>query len=111
MDRAAESSVMIKPEKWGIQSEKRRKRRRRRRVGYERLEQEEEENAGVEAETETISVPVVGASRSGFLSRLEEVQLCLYLKVYHFLSNISYGPLMERFKLCLSLLVTVLFFW
>jgi hypothetical protein len=75
---------MIKPEKWGIQSEKRRKRRRRRRVGYERLEPEEEENAGVEAEAETISVPVVGASRSGFLSRLEEVQLCLYLKVYHF---------------------------
>lgn len=95
MDRAVESSVIIKPEKWGIQSEKRRKRRRRRRVGFE------EENAGAEAEeTEAISVPVAGASRSGFLSRLEEVQLCLYLKVYHLLSNISHGTSMEIFKLC-----------
>ncbi|KAG7602148.1 RNA polymerase sigma factor sigD [Arabidopsis thaliana] len=89
VDRVVDSSVMIKPEKWGIQSEKRRKRRRRRRVGYERLEPEEEENAGVEAEAETISVPVVGASRSGFLSRLEEVQLCLYLKEGAKLENLG----------------------
>lgn len=71
---------MIKPEKWGSQLEKRRKRRRRRRVGFET---QEEENAEAEAETDTVSVPIVGASRSGFLSRLEEVQLCLYLKVYN----------------------------
>ncbi|XP_010453466.1 PREDICTED: RNA polymerase sigma factor sigD, chloroplastic [Camelina sativa] len=91
LDRAtADSSVRIKPEKWGTQSEKRRKRRRRRRGGFESLEMEEEENAGTEeAEPETISVPVVGASRSGFLSRLEEVQLCLYLKEGAKLENLG----------------------
>ncbi|CAH2072824.1 unnamed protein product [Thlaspi arvense] len=88
VDRAAESSVMIKPEKWGTQLEKRRKRRRRRRVGFERLEPEEEENVGPEVEAEAISVPI-GASRSGFLSRLEEVQLCLYLKEGATLENLG----------------------
>ncbi|EOA20732.1 hypothetical protein CARUB_v10001054mg [Capsella rubella] len=90
LDRTAESSVVIKPEKWGIQSEKRRKRRRRRRGGLDRLDPEEEENACSEPETEPISVPVVGgASRSGFLSRLEEVQLCLYLKEGAKLENLG----------------------
>ena len=75
-----ESSVMIKPVKWGSQLEKRRKKRRRRRAG---LDPEEEENVVPEVETEPKAVSVhVGASRSGFLSRVEEVQLCLYLKVY-----------------------------
>ena len=81
-----ESSVTIKPVKWGSQLEKRRKKRRRRRAG---LDPEEEENVVPEVETEPKAVSVhVGASRSGFLSRLEEVQLCFYLKVYS--SNI-YG--------------------
>ncbi|CAN8256430.1 unnamed protein product [Cochlearia groenlandica] len=80
----AESSVMIRPEKWVSQLEKRRKRRRRRRVGFERLDPEEDEDNIVvveeeEEETDTVSVNV-GVSRSGFLSRVEEVQLCLYLK-------------------------------
>ncbi|KAL1188938.1 RNA polymerase sigma factor sigD [Cardamine amara subsp. amara] len=86
VNRATESSVMIKPEKWGSQLEKRRKRRRRRRVGFET---QEEENAGAEAETDTFNVPIVGASRSGFLSRLEEVQLCLYLKEGAKLENLG----------------------
>lgn len=82
VDRATESSVMIKPDKWGLQLEKRRKRRRRRRLGFERLEPEEDENAGAEAEAETEAIIAsVGSTRSGFLSRSEEVQLCLYLKV------------------------------
>ncbi|KAJ4912007.1 hypothetical protein Rs2_06628 [Raphanus sativus] len=87
VDRASESSVMIKPEKWGSQLEKRRKKRRRRRAG---LDPEEEENAVLEVETEpkAVSVPV-GASRSGFLSRLEEVQLCLYLKEGAKLENLG----------------------
>lgn len=81
---------MIKPEKWGSQLEKRRKRRRRRRAGFERLEPEEDDDVDqvVEPVAEPVSVPV-GASRSGFLSRSEEVQLCLYLKVYS--SYIIYG--------------------
>uniref|UniRef100_A0A0D3EFQ1 Uncharacterized protein n=1 Tax=Brassica oleracea var. oleracea TaxID=109376 RepID=A0A0D3EFQ1_BRAOL len=90
VDRAAESSVVIKPEKWGSQLEKRRKRRRRRRAGFERLEPEEDDDVDqvVEPVAEPVSVPV-GPSRSGFLSRSEEVQLCLYLKVYS--SYIIYG--------------------
>ncbi|KAF8085611.1 hypothetical protein N665_0658s0013 [Sinapis alba] len=56
--------------------EKRRKKRRRRRAG---LDPEEEEN--LEAH--------VGASRSVFLSRLEEVQLCLYFKEGTKLENIG----------------------
>ncbi|CAA7031479.1 unnamed protein product [Microthlaspi erraticum] len=90
VDRATESSVMIKPDKWGLQLEKRRKRRRRRRLGFERLEPEEDENAGAKAgeETETISVPA-GATRSGFLSRSEEIQLCLYLKEGAKLENLG----------------------
>ncbi|CAN6865094.1 unnamed protein product, partial [Brassica oleracea] len=90
VDRAAESSVMINPGKWGSQLEKRRKRRRRRRrrrEGFERLEPEEDEN--IDQEVERSNVPV-GASRSGFLSRLEEVQLCLYLKEGAILENL--GP-------------------
>ena len=90
MDRAAESSVVIKPDKWGSQLEKRRKRRRRRRAGFERLEPEEDDDVDqvVEPVAEPVSIPV-GASRSGFLSRSDEVQLCLYLKVYSF--YIIYG--------------------
>ncbi|CAH8328069.1 unnamed protein product [Eruca vesicaria subsp. sativa] len=88
VDRAAESSVMIKPEKWGSQLEKRRKRRRRRRAGFERLEPEEEDDDEVEEVAEPVSVPVI-ASRSGFLSRSEEVQLCLYLKEGAKLENLG----------------------
>ncbi|CAH8325126.1 unnamed protein product [Eruca vesicaria subsp. sativa] len=84
VDRAAESSVMIKPEKWGSQLEKRRKKRRRRRAG---LDPEEEENVVTEVETEPKAVNV--PSRSGFLSRLEEVQLCLYLKEGAKLENLG----------------------
>uniref|UniRef100_A0A1J3I5T4 RNA polymerase sigma factor sigD, chloroplastic n=1 Tax=Noccaea caerulescens TaxID=107243 RepID=A0A1J3I5T4_NOCCA len=92
VDRATESSVMIKPDKWGLQLEKRRKRRRRRRLGFERLEPEEDENAGAEAEAETETeaiIALVGSTRSGFLSRSEEVQLCLYLKEGAKLENLG----------------------
>ncbi|KFK25599.1 hypothetical protein AALP_AA8G135300 [Arabis alpina] len=90
----AESSVMIKPEKWGSQLEKRRKRRRRRRQGFDRLEPEEDENAEQETEQETEdTISVLNnrgpSSRSGFLSRLEEVQLCLYLKEGAKLENLG----------------------
>ncbi|KAG5408426.1 hypothetical protein IGI04_004745, partial [Brassica rapa subsp. trilocularis] len=82
-----ESSVTIKPVKWGSQLEKRRKKRRRRRAG---LDPEEEENVVPEVETEPKAVSVhVGASRSGFLSRLEEVQLCFYLKEGAILENLE----------------------
>lgn len=101
VDRATESSVMIKPDKWGLQLEKRRKRRRRR-LGFERLEPEEDENAGAEAEAEAETeteaiIASVGSTRSGFLSRSEEVQLCLYLKVrvldYNYLPLLVYSSL------------------
>ncbi|CAN6992647.1 unnamed protein product [Brassica oleracea var. botrytis] len=82
-----DSSVMTKPVKWGSQIEKRRKKRRRRRAG---LDPEEEENVVPAVETEPKAVSVsVGASRSGFLSRLEEVQLCLYLKEGAKLENLE----------------------
>lgn len=78
---------MIKHEKWGFHLEKRRKRRRRRRQGFDRLEPEEDENA----EPETEDTIIGGASsRSGFLSRLEEVQLCLYLKVLSSMEDSNY---------------------
>ncbi|KAL0887966.1 hypothetical protein Bca101_011949 [Brassica carinata] len=103
VDRASESSVVIKLEKWGSQLEKRRKRRRRRRAGFERLEPEEEDDVGQEVEpvAEPVSVPV-GASRSGFLSRSEEVQLCLYLKEGAILENL--GPSVEENEMVSALL-------
>ncbi|XP_010557806.1 PREDICTED: RNA polymerase sigma factor sigD, chloroplastic isoform X2 [Tarenaya hassleriana] len=83
LERAARRSVK-ESEKWvfhGDGIEKRRRKRRRRRRGFEGLysEEEEEEIGGEETKVDDDRASI-GPSRSGFLSREEEAELCLRLK-------------------------------